>query len=257
VGELSSGIYVGHVAHHRRAPRSHGFRLPLYMLYLDLHELPALDRVSPLFSIERPNLLSFRRRDYLGDPAQDLSEAVRDRVQDALGHRPTGPVRLLTHVRAFGHVFNPVSFYYCFEDGAPRAVVAEITNTPWGERHCYVLAADPQAGFRDRFDKRFHVSPFMDMQQRYDWRLGVPGRRLHVHMQNHEGGERIFDASLVMKRRPFERRNLHRLMLRHPAMAAGVHAAIYGHALSLWLKGVPLHPHPRKRAALAASSRSS
>jgi hypothetical protein len=241
VTALASAIYEGTVSHARRVPRPHGFAYRLYMLYLDLGELPRL------------GVRSFRREDYLGDPSRDLAEEVRDRVERSLGFRPPGPVRLLTHVRSLGYVFNPVSFYYCFDaDGTTlRAVVAEITNTPWGERHAYVLPANP-GGAISSFDKAFHVSPFFPMEQSYDWELAAPGDSLRVEMTNREKGEEVFRARLALRRRNWSLAALRRAALLQPLMAWKVHAAIYWQALRLWLKRTPFHVHPAKRAAGAA-----
>jgi DUF1365 family protein len=244
-----SAIYVGRVHHVRSAPKRHAFSYPMSMLYLDLDELEALPHTT-WFGVEAPRPLSFRRRDYLGDPRQPLKAAVLDRAQRELGIRPQGPVRLLTQVRAFGYVFNPVSFYYCFAaDGETlQAVVAEITNTPWGERHSYVVAADAE-GARQSFDKAFHVSPFFPMTQRYDWRFSVPVDRIHVTMHNLEAGRRAFGAELSLERRPFRAGELARAAVRVLPMSWGVHAAIYFQALRLWLRGIPFFAHPALAAA--------
>jgi DUF1365 family protein len=240
VTDRSSAIYSGVVSHARRGTRAHAFSYRMYMLYLDLDELPGL------------GLRSFRRSDYLGDPSRDLGTEVRDRVEVALGFRPAGPVRLLTHVRSLGYVFNPVSFYYCFDEGGERlrAVVTEITNTPWGERHAYVLQAGPD-GAVSTFDKAFHVSPFYPMEQTYAWRLGAPGERLEVEMVNLEKGAEVFRAGLALRRRAFSAAALRQAAVLQPLMAWKVHAAIYWQALRLWVKGVPFHVHPAKRAATA------
>jgi DUF1365 family protein len=174
-------------------------------------------------------------------------------VEAALGFRPAGPVRLLTHLRSGGHAFNPVSFYFCFGAGGERleAVVAEITNTPWNERHAYVLRATP-GGAVASFGKRFHVSPFFPMEQRYRWSIGEPGEALRVEMVNEEGGEEVFRARLDLVRAPLGATALWRAALLSPLMAWKVHAAIYWQALRLWAKGTPFHAHPEKRAAAAA-----
>jgi DUF1365 family protein len=212
------------------------------MLYLDLDELPTLQ--SPWFGYEVARPLSFRRVDYLGDPRRALRDEVWDRVEQTLGPRDRGAVRILTHVRSFGYVFNPVSFYYCFDaDDALTAVVAEITNTPWGERHAYVLSAGSEGACSD-FEKQFHVSPFFGMQQEYRWRLSSPGDRLTVVMHNAEHAKRVFSAGLSLTRRPFDASHLLRTALRHPAMGMTVHLAIYWQALRLWLKGTPFFAHP-------------
>jgi len=237
----ASAIYTGTVSHARRVPRSHAFSYRMYMLYLDLDELPGL------------GVGGFSRSDFLGDPSRDLATEVRDRVEAELGFRPEGPVRLLTHLRSLGYVFNPVSFYFCFDAGGEnlRAVVAEITNTPWKERHAYVLPAGPD-GASASFDKQFHVSPFFPMEQTYEWTLGAPGERLGVTMVNREKGAEVFRAGLALRRTGWSPGALRRATLLQPLMAWKVHAAIYWQALRLWVKGTPFHVHPGKRAATAA-----
>ncbi len=243
-----SAIYLGRLSHVRHAPRRHAFSYRLYMLYLDLDELPILPR-STFFGVERARPLSFRRRDYLGEPGRPLKVAVLDEVERVLGERPEGPVRLLTQVRALGYIFNPVSFYYCFDRDCEtlKAVVAEITNTPWGERHRYVVAGHGQ-GATARFPKAFHVSPFFPMAQTYEWSFSQPGDRLSVGMTNQQDGQTVFRASLMLDRYPFSPHQLARVVLALPLTGFLVHAAIYLQAFRLWLKRVPFFPHP----ALAA-----
>lgn len=251
-----SRICTGWVRHRRRAPR-HAFRQRVTMLYLDLDELAAAGAVSRLFGVERARLWSFRRKDYLGPRTRPLAEAARDAVAAATGRRPSGPVRLLTQVRAFGYVFNPVSFYYCFAaDGvALEAVVAEITNTPWRERHHYVVARNGGGSgpLGRSFAKEFHVSPFFGMDHRYHWAFAEPGRRIAVSMRNEQAGERAFAASLRLDCAPFNASGLRRALVRAPWLSLAAHAAIYWQALRLWLKRAPFFPHPNKRNSSSAS----
>jgi uncharacterized protein len=256
----ASAIYVGELRHRRFVPKASAFRYPLHMLYLDLDELERVFDGAWLWSVERRNWVSWRRSDYLGDPGVPLREAVLARVEAAVGERPAGPVRVLTQLRYLGFCFNPVTFYYCFgADGVGgsqqvdkqqvEAIVAEITNTPWNERHVYVLARSAatvaaNGTQRWQFDKDFHISPFMDMQHRYDWRFSTPGSSLVVHMENHREGLRWFDATLTMRRRELDERSLARSLLQHPFMTAEVAAAIYWQAALLWLRGAAFHPHP-------------
>jgi hypothetical protein len=234
------------------APVPHEFSYRMFMMYLDLAELPRVFRGRWLWSVQRPALARFRREDHLGDPDRPLDEAVRDLVHRETGCRPEGPIRLLTHLRYFGYVFNPVSFYYCFDasDDRLETIVAEVNNTPWGERHCYVLPQERNhgRGGQHRYfpSKEFHVSPFMEMDIDYDWRFNTPGERLTVHMENARQGEKIFDATLSFERRDIRGSSLAAVLAAYPLMTLRIIVAIHWQALKLWLKGVPVHDHPDK-----------
>jgi DUF1365 family protein len=256
---MNSCIYTGTIRHRRLEPTGNAFRYSLFMMYLDLDELPGVFDGRWLWSARRPALAWFRRADYLGDPAMPLGDAVRELVTQRTGIRPRGPIRLLTHLRLFGYVMNPVSFYYCFDATGTtvETIVTEITNTPWGERHSYILAAaasdGPNATQRFRFPKEFHVSPFLQMDQSYDWRFSAPRARLVVHMENFERRGKLFDATLALKREPLNARSLAWALATHPWMTAKVAAGIYWQALRLYLKRVPFHTHPTKRKSHVAA----
>jgi uncharacterized protein len=253
LSEEASAIYEGTVRHRRVAVREHELRHRLALVYLDLEELPVL--LDGLLLARRPGLVRFRREDYLGPDSIPLSEAVRDAVQAQTDSRPQGPIRLLASLRTWGHCFNPVSFYYCMDPSGAgvEEVLAEVTNTPWGERHSYVLS--PHEGPPARvlvgggMRKALHVSPFMGMDHHYEWRLTAPGRTLSIHIESHREGRLAFDATLALERRELTRASLAAMTARYPLGTLRVLALIYAHAVALKLKGVPLHPRPRTGSA--------
>ncbi len=249
-----SCIYEGRLRHRRFAPAAHAFEYRLFMMYVDLTEGPGLFEGRWLWSWERFNVATFRRADHFGEPGRPLADCVRQLVRQESGRSAEGPIRLLTHLRYGGYCFNPVSFFYCFDPAGERveSVVGEVSNTPWGERHCYVLHEGLDRGRgaskRYEFSKAFHVSPFMAMEQEYTWRFTRPGRTLAVHMDNRQDGGRLFDATLLLRRRELGAAALARVLARYPLMTARVMGAIHWQAFRLWLKRCPVHPHPKGSA---------
>jgi len=260
---VNSALYVGRVTHRRTEPPLHAFSLPLFMTWLDLAELDRVFEGRWLWSTRRRAWARFDRRDYLGDPEVPLDESVRRLVDERLGRRPRGPIRLLTHLRTAGLRMNPISLYYCYDEQGRGldAVVAEVTNTPWDERHCYVLdVAGPSTRavgepLRARQRKAFHVSPFMPMDQSYTFVLDRPGRRLGLRIESRDAtGKPVFEAGLQLERRELGGWNLARTLVRQPFVTARVALGIYRQALILWLRGARFHAHPGRAGAAPLES---
>jgi uncharacterized protein len=244
---VNSAIYEGWVSHRRTEPIKHSFRYPIFLPLVDLDELPhLLDRV-PLWSARRRAPARYRRADYLrghGD-SLPLGDVARNLVAERTGQRPAGAVSMLANPRYWGVGFNPVSFYFLhgISNGPVEAMIAEVTSTPWGERRSYVLTAG-RSGLRGRFEKLMHVSPFMPMNQQYEWAASEPGDRLDVSIRNRQDGRIAFEAGLALKRREMTPRALREILFRYPPMTVSTIARIYWNAARLKTKGAPYFRRP-------------
>lgn len=246
-GALRSGIYEGRVVHHRHTPVDHRFGYRIAMVLLDLSEVDAVCDRHPLWSNGGHNAVVFRRSDYLGDPALPLDTAVRDLVEERTDVRPVGPISVLTQLRTWGWLFNPITTYYCYDaTGATvTSVVVEVTNTPWHERTAYVLSGPGT----HRVAKGMHVSPFLPMDLTHEFQVGTPGAHLTLSVDDYDADQLVFRASMVLTRHPAGRVAQGRLLWRFPLMTVRVSLGIYRQALRLRRKGVPFHRHPDKIAA--------
>ena len=258
--QLASAIYQGTVRHRRFTRKKNHLLYKVFMVYLDLQEIARVFAQSRWWSINRFNLATFRRRDYLdGDDDRALYTAGADLGEQRNGRRPRGPIRMLTNLRYFGYIINPITCYYCFDAAGKtlETVVAEVTNTPWKQRTHYVLSVDNNDNIdndgnrvnhhkhRFLFAKAMHVSPFQPMDLAYHWRGKTPDKDLLIHIDVKQEEQTVMDATMVLTQQPMTPRVMHRVLLRYPWMTLKVFAGIYWQALKLFIKGVRYHPNPK------------
>ena len=282
-----SAIYEGTVRHRRYTPKYHGFTYRVFMVYLDLQEMNELFKQTPLWSNGRFSLSWFRRKDFFdGKRHNNLYDAVAHYVEVETGERPSGAIRMLTNLRYFGFIINPITCYYCFDKTGKvlETVVAEVTNTPWGERCHYILNmkndSDDALGNNDdkndneaatakkmkaasvTFDKAMHVSPFQPMNLVYQWRGKQPTKQLAIHLDVFDADDMsppytddsvspkpVFDATLLLERQPMTTRAMNKRILCYPLMTIKVFFSIYWQAVKLWWKKIPFHSAPNNKPA--------
>jgi DUF1365 family protein len=240
-------IFTGHVRHRRFAPKRHQFSYKLFMFWFDLANINTTFKDIKHVSIEKFNWFSFRRKNYLHESSIPLDEYARQLVMNRYTIYPKGNIYLLTQLSCLGYCFNPISIYFIFDEANKNLdyLILEVTNTPWGERHNYVLkhSAKPKNEiYSYRFQKELHVSPFMSMNYTYQLNLKLSKQKIVVHMENFSEGKKNFDATLSLKAQ--DNSAIKKAFWRHPLITYKVVTAIYWQALKLWMKGVPFHAHP-------------
>ncbi|MEM8983915.1 MAG: DUF1365 domain-containing protein [Pseudomonadota bacterium] len=240
-----SCLYRGWVRHERLVKPAQTFTYPTFMTYLALAEVDELERSLFGFSARRFAPIWLRRQDHAGRVDESLFESTVKHLRDNGFSGPIADIRLLTNLRYWGHCFNPISVYYCYADvgNNPVAVVLEVTNTPWDQRHRYVIPLE-EGQRRYAFDKTFHVSPFFSMDMRYESFIATPGERLRFALTNWKDGEAVHRASLVLEREALTSARLWRRALGEVSVTGRNLARIYWQAARLWLKGATYHRHP-------------
>ena len=247
---VSDYIYTGTIRHRRFVPFDHFFSYRIFMVYFDISKVEQILKKSWFWNVNKPSIVSFYREDYHGNQEQSLDDAVRSTIYQKTGRILKGPIRILTHLRYFGYCFNPVSFYYCFDqsDQNVELIMAEITNTPWKERHSYIVSdkRNSKSNLTTSFGKDFHVSPFWGMDHQYEWIFTKPEKNLVVNMKNIKDQNKVFDATLTLERKAFNLKNLVLQTLSLPFMTVRIVFRIHWQALKLWIKGAHVFDHPNE-----------
>ncbi len=243
---MNSAIYAGTVTHHRSIPKTHHFRAPVSLFYFNLDEIQTLPQWGIWFSAKRWALSQFKREDYYGDGSEPLAHSIRNRMQELTGHSVEGEVYGLVNLRTLGLYFSPVNFYFGYDSsGKFTHFLAEVSNIPWNERHQYCqYVAD--GDFSPATQKKFKVSPFNPIEQKYRWQITPPGRAINIGLSVSDERGKVFYAQLDLKQTPFSKKRLRGLLMRKPAITISIVAGIYWQALKLFIKGVPYIPYEKE-----------
>ena len=247
---FDSLIFTGEVRHRRFAPKPHTFSYKLFMFCFDIAQINAAFKDIKPISLEQFNWFTFARKNYLINSELSLDECARQLVFAKFATYPKGKIYLLTHLSCFGYCFNPISLYFIFDDTNHYLdyLILEVTNTPWGERHHYILAHPKrpiEGNYQFQFEKELHVSPFLAMNYRYQFNTKLTKQEIIVHMENHSAEKKDFDVTLKLKAVDEKTTSFNKVFSSYPLITHKVVAAIYWQALQLWMKGIPFHSHPK------------
>lgn len=241
---LNSSIFNGQIRHRRYAPKQNSFNYHLYMLALDVDEVLNQKLPQGIFGYSWYNPIRFVEKDYLKGEPGSLKQRIQNKVKKLGGQWQEGRVTMLVQARCFGLYFSPANFYFCYNDSdSCQYMLAEVSNTPWNQRHYYLIDMKNQ-GYTD---KEFHVSPFMDLDMKYHWRIKAPEKnsnQLLVHIENitvnnNQEKAKLFDATLALTKQPFTFKMQCKVWSTLPVMTFKIVATIYYQALKLFIKKVP------------------
>ncbi len=244
---LTSAVYLGDVKHRRFAVKEHRFSYPLYMMWVDLNNPQQLNGVHKHLGTSGLKALKFNEADYLKDTSEHVKRPLIERAHDqlvTLGISETfSHIYMLGQLRCLGVYFSPVNFYFFGHDHIRfKYMIAEVSNTPWNERHYYLVPLEKKVNFK----KVFSVSPFMNLDMNYHWHIKQSLDKTLIHIKNKRDGVLLFDATLRLKRLELSNEELSKLLKRFPAMTWSIFKGIYHQALKLFIKRVPFLGHSGK-----------
>ncbi|MCC5824776.1 DUF1365 family protein [Alkalimonas sp.] len=241
--ESGHALYQGELGHQRFVPSPHGFGYRLHYFWLNCRQLPAIGH-SWLLKYEGFAAFSYRRKDYLPGVAC-LKQAVCDKVQQLGGELPIEEVYLLSPLANWGHYFSPLTLYYCYgQENQLHYLLAEVSNTPWNERHHYLIPMCEDGEFHH--EKAFHVSPFNPLSMHYRWRINAPAEQLVCSISNYKNEQQVFSAWMTLTRQALSVPAMKQLLIHNPWPNVLVKIRIYWHALKLFLKRNPVYAHSKK-----------
>ncbi|MBN1956855.1 MAG: DUF1365 domain-containing protein [Desulfuromonadales bacterium] len=243
---MKSGFYLGRVFHQRHLPRTHRFHYPFFMWFLNLDKIEDTPDITPWFSARRFALSRFQRSDYLGPADQPLHLCVKEKISELIGQPINGTVCGLLNLRTLGLYFSPVNFYFVYDQSDQCShMLAEVSNTPWNERHYYALDLTTKERPLNH-PKQFHVSPFNPMNQTYRWHIEPPGDSTRISIAVHDSRGQVFDATIKLQRHELSRSLIRDQLLKKPAMTAFILFGIYWQALKIYLKKIPYIPYHKE-----------
>lgn len=243
--ELESGIYKGTVSHERVHPTQHKFDYLMYFFWLKLQEVERTQHATRYFSVNKKHVYQFKTSDYLQadnpQSAVELEEAVKRKMTTLGAPALAGDIYFMGQIRAFGVFFSPVNFYFHKNDKTHIFdwMLAEVSNTPWNERHYYLVNLNTQ----ENSEKAFHVSPFNPMDMQYKWQVTQPNSTFNLALSCIKE-KRHFTASMAMKKLPLNSKHMRSLLIRMPSTTIRTVMGIYWQALRLFIKRTPIYNHP-------------
>ena len=236
---MTSSIYNGTVIHKRFKPKIHYFKYKVFSLLLDLSELEHLSKKIKFFSHNKFNLISFYEKDHGNRDGSSLVSWVKKNLEDNNINSEKVKIKLLCYPRILGYVFNPLSVFYIYNESQKLiSILYEVKNT-FGEQHTYIFKVDnDQNLYQHNCSKKFHVSPFIEMNCKYFFRLLKPGEKISVIIDQYQTNEKILYASQDGQRVDLNTKELIKSYLKHPLMTFKIISAIHFEAFKLWIKGI-------------------